>query len=355
MPCTVVLKLEHLQHTGSFKARGAFANLLLRDVPDVGVAAASGGNHGAAVAYAARRLGVRARVFVPGYSSPAKVDRIRRYGAELVVGGDDIGDSFAACTAWSAESGALEVHPYDQRETMLGTGTLAAELEEQAGPVDRVLVGGRRRRTARRHRVVVRRSRRRRRCRARRRADAAPRARRGRTRRRPDRQPGRRLARTAPTRRARLPDRWRAGRTGPALVDDAAIAEAQHRLWDRLRIVVEPGGATAFASLVAGVVTPRPGERIAVDPERSQHRVDPVRQRARSVPTMSGKFVKFVQTGNLVFVSGHIANRDGEPWLDGSASTSTPSRARKRRPASLATSSTRCRKRSATSTESPAS
>ena len=262
-PCTVVLKLEHLQHTGSFKARGAFANLLLRDVPDAGVAAASGGNHGAAVAYAARRLGVRARVFVPGYSSPAKVDRIRRYGAELVVGGDDIGDSFAACTAWSAESGALEVHPYDQRETMLGTGTLAAELEEQVGQIDRVLVavggggllGGIASWFAGRVGVVGVEP-----------VDA-PTLHHALAAGGPVDAPIGSLAADslAPRRLGELVypilARWA---NGPALVDDTAIAEAQHRLWDRLRIVVEPGGATAFVSLVAGAVTPQPGERIAV-------------------------------------------------------------------------------------------
>jgi threonine dehydratase len=258
-----VLKLEQLQHTGSFKARGAFANLLLRDVPDVGVAAASGGNHGAAVAFAARQLGVRARVFVPGYSSPAKVDRIRRYGADLVVGGDDIGDSFAACTAWSAESGALEVHPYDQRETMLGTGTLAAELEDQIGPVDRVLaavgggglLGGIASWFAGRVDVVgvepV----------------GAPTLHHALAAGGPVEAPIGSLAADslAPRRLGELVypilARWA---NGPALVDDGAIAEAQYRLWDRFRIVVEPGGATAFASLVAGAVTPQPGERIAV-------------------------------------------------------------------------------------------
>src|SRR6266850_7477043 len=84
----LALKLELLQHSGSFKARGAFANLLLRKIPAAGVVAASGGNHGAAVAYAAMRLGVRARIFVPTVSSPAKIQRIRAYGADLVVTGD---------------------------------------------------------------------------------------------------------------------------------------------------------------------------------------------------------------------------------------------------------------------------
>lgn len=261
--CTLVLKLEHLQHTGSFKARGAFANLLVRQVPDVGVTAASGGNHGAAVAYAARRVGVPARVFVPGYSSPAKVDRIRHYGAELVVGGDDIGDSFAACTEWSRESGALEVHPYDQRETMLGTGTIGAELEEQAAPVDRLLAavggGGLLAGLASWFAGSV---------------DVvgvepvdAPTLHHALAAGQPVLAPVGGLAADSLGPR-RLGDlvypilaRW-ANR--PVSVDDAAIAESQRRLWEHLRLVVEPGGATALASLVAGVVTPRPDERIAV-------------------------------------------------------------------------------------------
>src|SRR6266508_647773 len=134
------LKLELLQHSGSFKARGAFANLLLRDVPEAGVVAASGGNHGAAVAYAAMRLGVRARIFVPTVSSPAKIARIREYGAELVVGGDRYADALAASREWSAGHDAMEVHAYDQPLTLLGQGTLALELVEQAPDLDTLLV-----------------------------------------------------------------------------------------------------------------------------------------------------------------------------------------------------------------------
>ena len=315
--CTVVLKLEHLQHTGSFKARGAFANLLLRDVPDAGVAAASGGNHGAAVAYAARRLGVRARVFVPGYSSPAKVDRIRGYGAELVVGGDDIGDSFAACTAWAAESGALEVHPYDQRETMLGTGTIAAELEEQVGS-DRPACWSQSAAAdcsaaSRRGSPVASTS------------SASSRS----TRRRctTPSQPANRwsprsaawpLTRSAPRRLGELVypivARWA---NQPVLVDDAAIAEvaasavgspADRRRagrGDRVRRRSSPARSRR-----------EPGERIAVVLSGANTASIPSSPAAAQERphVMSGKFVKFVQTGNLVFVSGHIANRDGEPW-----------------------------------------
>jgi threonine dehydratase len=133
-------KLELMQHAGSFKTRGAFANLLMRDIPKAGVAAASGGNHGAAVAYAALQLGIPAKIFVPSISSPAKIRRICEYGAELVVGGDRYDDALAASEAWVAQSGALAIHAFDQRETLLGQGTTGLELEEQAADLDTLLV-----------------------------------------------------------------------------------------------------------------------------------------------------------------------------------------------------------------------
>ena len=128
----ITLKLEQLQCAGSFKARGAFANLLLRDVPPAGVVAASGGNHGVAVAYAAHRLGVPARIFVPTVSAPAKIERIRQLGAELVVTGDRYADALAAAQAWVESSGAMSVHAFDQRETLLGQGT-AGPRADRAG------------------------------------------------------------------------------------------------------------------------------------------------------------------------------------------------------------------------------
>ena len=133
-------KLELFQHAGSFKTRGAFANLLLRDIPAAGVVAASGGNHGAAVAYAAMKLGIPAKIFVPSISSAAKVQRIRDYGADLVVGGVGYGDALAASEAWTAQSGALAVHAFDQRETLLGQGTIGLELENQIADLDTLLV-----------------------------------------------------------------------------------------------------------------------------------------------------------------------------------------------------------------------
>ena len=120
----LALKLELLQHSGAFKARGAFANLLTRDVPKAGVVAASGGNHGAAVAYAAMRLGKPAKIFVPSVSSPAKIARIREYGADLTIEGDGYADALAASEAWAQQTGALPVHAFDQNETIMGQGTI---------------------------------------------------------------------------------------------------------------------------------------------------------------------------------------------------------------------------------------
>src|SRR5262249_50749583 len=122
-------KLELFQHAGSFKARGAFTHLLTRTVPAAGVVAASGGNHGAAVAYAAMKLGIPAKIFVPRISSPAKLERIREYGGDLVVSGERYADALAASEEWSSRSGALQVHAFDQIETLLGQGTLGRELE----------------------------------------------------------------------------------------------------------------------------------------------------------------------------------------------------------------------------------
>src|SRR5215471_14860144 len=136
----IVLKLELLQHTGSFKARGAFANLLMREIPSAGVVAASGGNHGAAVAFAARKLGRPARIFVPAVSSLEKQERIRGYGAGPVVAGSHYVEALAASEAWAAQSGAVRIHAYDQTETLLGQGTVGLEFEEQEPGLDTLLV-----------------------------------------------------------------------------------------------------------------------------------------------------------------------------------------------------------------------
>jgi threonine dehydratase len=136
----VIPKLELLQHSGSFKARGAFANLLIHEIPPAGVVAASGRNHGAAVAFAAMKLNKPARIFVPEVAPPAKLERIRGYGADLVVIGERYADALAASRDWATQSGALAVHAYDQVETLLGQGTVGMELEHQYAKLDTLLV-----------------------------------------------------------------------------------------------------------------------------------------------------------------------------------------------------------------------
>jgi threonine dehydratase len=137
---TMVFKLESLQHSGSFKARGAFTNLLTREVPPAGVVAASGGNHGTAVAFAAMKLKKPARIFVPEVASPAKRERIREYGADLVVTGERYADALAASEIWAAQSGALAVHAFEQVETLLGQATVGLEFEEQYPHLDSLIV-----------------------------------------------------------------------------------------------------------------------------------------------------------------------------------------------------------------------
>jgi threonine dehydratase len=259
----LMLKLELFQHSGSFKARGAFANLLTREVPAAGVAAASGGNHGAAVAYAAMRLGHGARIFVPRVSSPAKVERIRRYGADLVVHGDSYADALAECEAWLARSGALSVHAFDQAETILGQGTLGLEIEGQAPDVDTLLVAvggggliaGIAAWYAGRIKVVgVEPS-------------ASPTLYKALQAGRPvDAEVGGLAADSLAPRRVgeRVFPLARAHVESVVLVADEAIRQAQRALWEVARVVAEPGGAAAFAALHGGAYTPQEGERIGV-------------------------------------------------------------------------------------------
>ena len=140
----LTFKLESLQHAGSFKTRGAFAHLLTRDIPAVGVVAASGGNHGAAVAYAASKLGVPATIFVPNVASPAKVERIQAYGASLRIVGERYSDALRSSEDWATATGAMPIHAFDQVETLLGQGTLALELSAQAPGIETLFfsVGG---------------------------------------------------------------------------------------------------------------------------------------------------------------------------------------------------------------------
>jgi threonine dehydratase len=260
-PLTV--KLEFLQYSGAFKARGAFANLLLREGTKAGVVAASGGNHGAAVAYAAMRLGVPAHIFVPSISSPAKVERIKSYGADIHIGGATFADAYEASQAFAAGRGLIEVHAYASFETLIGQGSIGVEWAEQSPGLDTMiiavggggLIGGMAAFADGRPRIVA----------------VEP--------------------EIAPTLTAALAagepvdvpvsgiaaDSLGARRLGPLtlplaqryvetvkLVTDAEILAAQKRIWDVLRVVVEPGGAAAFAALLAGHYRPKPDERVAV-------------------------------------------------------------------------------------------
>ncbi|MEZ5842951.1 MAG: threonine/serine dehydratase [Hyphomicrobiaceae bacterium] len=259
----VTLKLEYLQHAGSFKARGAFTAMLSGAIGAIGVAAASGGNHGVAVAFAARRLGHKATIFVPEISSPAKIRRIRDLGADLVVGGSRYADALAACESFTANSGATGIHAYDAPETLLGQGGVGFELEMQAPGIDTLLVavggggliGGIAAWYEHRIRIVA----------------------------------------VEPETSNALSAAFAAG--GPVdvevsgiaadslgarrigtlmwplaerfvhdavVVSDAAITAAQRQLWERVRVVAEPGGATALAALTAGVYRPARDERVAV-------------------------------------------------------------------------------------------
>ncbi|HUC66796.1 MAG TPA: threonine/serine dehydratase [Stellaceae bacterium] len=259
----LAFKLELLQHSGSFKARGAFANLLTHAVPAAGVAAASGGNHGAAVAYAAMKLGIPARIFVPSVSSPAKIARIRSYGAELVIAGERYADALAASETWLAASGALAIHAFDQRETLLGQGTLARELERQTPLLDTVLVavggggliGGIAAWYAGAAKVVGVEP------------EAAPTLTRALAAGRPvDAEAGGIAADSLAPRRIgeQVFPIAVAHVERVVLVEDAAIAAAQRALWEQLRIVAEPGGAAAFAALLSGRYRPAPQERVGI-------------------------------------------------------------------------------------------
>jgi threonine dehydratase len=258
----VTLKLEQLQCAGSFKARGAFTNLLLRQVPAVGVAAASGGNHGVAVAYAAHRLGIPARIFVPTVSSPAKIERIRQL-ADLVIAGDRYADALAAAEQWIASSGAMSVHAYDQRETILGQATLALELHQQAGPLDTVLVpvggggliAGIASYFAGSVRVIGVEP------------DGAPTLAYARAAGAPVDAPAGSIAvdALAPRRVGELVfPITQAYVADVVLVDDDAIRGAQRTLWESARIAAEPAASVGVAALLSGAYKPAPGERVAV-------------------------------------------------------------------------------------------
>lgn len=260
---TLHFKLELLQHSGSFKARGAFANLLLRSIPPAGVAAASGGNHGAAVAFAAQQLGVSATIFVPSISSPAKIARIREYGADLIVGGDCYADALAASELFAARTGALPVHAFDQAETILGQGTIGLEVERELPDLDTILVavggggliGGIAAWYAGRVKIIGVEP------------EASPTLSRAFAAGRPvDAEAGGIAADSLAPRRVgdQVFPIARRYVQKVVLVPDSAIHDAQRALWRNIRIVAEPGGAAALAALLSGRYHAQRDERIAI-------------------------------------------------------------------------------------------
>ena len=230
-------------------------------MPPAGVVAASGGNHGAAVAYAAMRLGVPAKIFVPTVSSPAKIRRIREYGADLVVGGERYADALVASDEWVARTGALRVHAFDQLETLLGQGTLGREIETQAPDLDTLLVavggggliGGIAAWFAGRIRVIGVEP------------EAAPTLERALQAGEPVDAPAGGIAADslAPRRVGALmfPIAQRAV-ARVVLVSDDAIRQAQQALWSAVRVVAEPGGVATLAALLSGAYVPATGERV---------------------------------------------------------------------------------------------
>ena len=262
-PGALALKLELLQHTGSFKARGAITNLLTKTVPRAGVVAASGGNHGVAIAFAAKKFGVAARIYVPTVASIAKIDRIRGYGAELVVGGQLYADAYAEGQKWAASSGAMAIHAYDQPETLLGQGTVGLEMEEQVPDLDTLLVavggggliGGISAWYARKIRIIAVEP------------DKAPTLMRALEAGRPvDAEAGGIAADSLAPRRVgelmfplaqKFVERV-------LLVTDDEIKQAQRALWREMRIAAEPGGAAAFAALLSRKYQPVSTEKVGV-------------------------------------------------------------------------------------------
>jgi threonine dehydratase len=260
---SLIFKLEFLQHAGSFKTRGAFTNLLTRQVPKAGVVAASGGNHGVAVAYAAGKLGVPAQIFVPAVASPEKVERIRRCGADLVVVGERYADALAASEAWAAQSGAMPIHAYDQLETLLGQGTVGLEFEQQCSTLDTLLVavggggliGGIAAWYAGKINLIGVEP------------EGAPTLANALQAGRPVDSPAGGIAADslAPKRVGELMFPFAQNYVEKViLVRDDEITQAQEALWSVLRAVTEPGGAAAFAALLSRRYQPAPGERVGV-------------------------------------------------------------------------------------------
>ena len=259
----VWLKLEQLQLSGSFKARGMFNRLLSHTLPAAGVTIASGGNAGIATATAARALGVPVEVFVPGTSPQAKRDRLAALGARVQVVGTTYAEALAACVARQRDTGALMTHAYDQPEVVAGAGTLAREIELEAGLPDQLLVSvgggglvaGIAAWCAGRCAVIGLEP------------TLAPTLQRARAAGAPvdvtvggiaaDSLGAQRLGRIA----------WEITQAHLAdclLLDDDAIRDAQHFLWREFRLAVEPGAALPLAALRSGLVTPKAGHKVCL-------------------------------------------------------------------------------------------
>ena len=292
----VTLKLECFQYSGSFKARGAFNSLIGNDAAKTaGVAAASGGNHGAAVAHVAQVLGLEAHIFVPSISAPAKVARIRSYGAEVIQDGANYAEALALCDAHIARTGAVSVHAYNAEPTLAGQGTLGLELEEQCPGLDTVLVavggggliGGVAAWYGERTRIIAV---------------------------EPETCTALHAARAAghPVKvdvSGIAADSLGASEIGKLafeiakthvddclLVPDEAIEAAQMWLWHNHRIMTEPGGATVLAALLSGIYRPKDNEKICavicganVDPAKVRRLVQvlPKKEMSRWLPISS--------------------------------------------------------------------
>lgn len=259
----LTFKLEQLQVTGSFKPRGAFNRMLAASLPAAGVVAASGGNHGLAVAHAAQVLGVKAEIFVPEITPEAKRSRITATGATLVVGGAAYDAARQASEARAAETSALLVHAYDQEEVLAGQGTVGMEFEEDAPDLSHLIVaaggGGLYGGIASWYRdrvdIVIAEP------------DECPTLFVAGLSQQPmDVPSGGVAADSLGARRVgNLPFEVMMAVGGRAVVvKDEAIRAAQRWLWDRLRVVAEPGGATAFAVLLSGAWAPPPGGEVGV-------------------------------------------------------------------------------------------
>ena len=259
----VCLKLELFQHTGSFKPRGAFNNLVGAQIPKTGIAAASGGNHGAAVAYAAKCLSIPARIFVPTISSPAKVARIAGYGATIVQEGANYQEAVLLCEDYVRRSGALNIHAYNMEATLNGQGTLGRELEEQAPELDTILVavggggliGGIASWYQSKSKIIGVEPET---CNCLHAGLAAGNA----VTIKPSGLAADSLgASSAGTLMFPIAQKY-VNRVG--LVSDEDIRNAQRYLWTNAQIVAEPGGAAAFAALLSGSYRPEEGERVGV-------------------------------------------------------------------------------------------